>query len=178
MRRRMDGFHWYGGAKSKLLPGCSGKTEIGLQEALSVSAEKEIIIVEGGPDLLAALGYFPKCGVICMPSVMTDFSIEARRALQRRKVLIIPHADEAGREALEKWSKQLGDGANLEWLELDEGAKDFNDWAFPVRLSRSTNVNRFSKYLVGVFGCFSFLMAAELAPLGRLIFTILLRSRK
>lgn len=129
MRRRIDGEHWYGGAKSKLLPGCSGKTEIGLSEALAVSEENEIIIVEGGPDLLAALGYFPKCGVICMPSVMTDFSAEARQALKHRRVLFIPHADEAGRKALEKWSKQLGNGENLAWLELDgEGVKDFNDW--------------------------------------------------
>ena len=128
MRRRLDGLPWYGGAKSKLLPGCSGKTEIGLEEALSVSADGEIIIVEGGPDLLAALGHFAKCGVICMPSVMTDFSMQARRALRDRPVLLIPHADEPGRKALEKWAKQLGDGKNLEWLQLDEGAKDFNDW--------------------------------------------------
>jgi hypothetical protein len=129
MRRRMDGEKWYGGAKSKLLPGCSGKTEIGLQEALAVSAEGEIVIVEGGPDLLAALGYFNKCGVICMPSVMTDFSAEARRALRDRRFLLIPHADEPGMKALEKWSKQLGGGDNIEWLELTgEGVKDFNDW--------------------------------------------------
>jgi hypothetical protein len=126
MRRRMDGDNWYGGAKSKLLPGCSGKTEIGLKEALS---HKRIVVVEGGPDLLAALGYFPGRGVICMPSAYTDFSSQARRALikPRYTISIIPHNDEAGTKALERWTQQLRK-AQIEWMELPEGIKDFNDW--------------------------------------------------
>jgi hypothetical protein len=50
IRRRMDGQPWDGKAKSKLLPGCSGKTEIGLNEALE--HDGEIMVVEGGPDML------------------------------------------------------------------------------------------------------------------------------
>jgi hypothetical protein len=83
--------------------------------------------VEGGPDLLAALGHLPKCGVICMPSANTDFSPIARRQLARRRVLIIPHADEAGLKALEGKGQQLR-STRLEWLDLEGEAKDFNDW--------------------------------------------------
>jgi hypothetical protein len=116
MRRRLDGMHYYGGAKSKLLPGCSGKTQIGLSEALSCEGE-QIVVVEGGPDLLAALGYFDKCGVVCMPSAYTDFCPIARRELARRRVLMIPHADEAGMKALARWEQQLGRKADIEWNE-------------------------------------------------------------
>jgi hypothetical protein len=89
IRRRMDGLPWDGGAKSKLLPGCTGKAEIGLQEALAFDDGGEIIVVEGGPDLLAALGYFPTRGVICMASVNTDFSLTARIALRGKEVAIV-----------------------------------------------------------------------------------------
>jgi hypothetical protein len=123
IRRRLDGLPWDGGAKSKLLPGCSGKTQIGLAEALS--CDGEIIVVEGGPDLLAALGYFPTSGVICMPSAYTEFCPFARRALRKRRVVIIPHADDAGMKALERWARPL---AEVKWFELDRGAKDFNEW--------------------------------------------------
>jgi hypothetical protein len=127
MRRRLDGMPYSGGAKSKLLPGCSGKTQIGLFEALSCQGE-QIVIVEGGPDLLAALGYFSNSGVVCMPSAHTDFCTIACKELARRKVLIIPHADEAGMKALARWEQQLGRKADIEWIELDDGAKDFNQW--------------------------------------------------
>jgi hypothetical protein len=121
IRRRMDGQRWDGKAKSKLLPGCSGKTEIGLFEALA--HDGDIMVVEGGPDLLAALAYFPTCGVICMPSSVSDFSPKAKRELRKRNVVIIPHADEAGRKALQRWARGL---PQVE--ELDYGAKDFNEF--------------------------------------------------
>ena len=105
-----------------------GKTQIGLCEALSCEGE-EIVVVEGGPDLLAALAYFGDCGVICMPSAQTDFCGVARRELARRKVLVIPHADEAGMKALARWEQQLGrKKADTAWIELDHGANDFNEW--------------------------------------------------
>jgi len=125
IRRRMDGLPWDGGAKSKLLPGCTGKAEIGLQEALAFDDGGEIIVVEGGPDLLAALGYFPTRGVICMASVNTDFSLTARIALRGKEVAIIPHQDEAGIKALVKWARQLG-RSHVTQYELPEGYKDLN----------------------------------------------------
>ena len=110
-QRRMDGR--FGIAKrSPSFSPCSGKTQIELIEAWNTKAKSSC---QGGPDLLAALGYFPTCGVVCMPSANTDFCPLARRELAKRNVVIIPHADEVGRKALQRWVQQLGVHANGEW---------------------------------------------------------------
>jgi hypothetical protein len=49
--RKLDGTLWKDGSKAKLLKGCSGKRCIGLDSALAFG---QIVVVEGGPDLLAA----------------------------------------------------------------------------------------------------------------------------
>ena len=130
--RRLDGLPWACGAKAKLLPGCNGKQPIGVIKATSIGTDLPIVIVEGGPDFLAALGYFSdNQGVICMPSSHTDLPT----SLTGYPLLFIPHNDEAGHKAYKRWTKEALSWANhfhytphLYRHKLPEGIKDFNDW--------------------------------------------------
>ena len=138
--RRLDGRPWDSGAKAKLLLGCSGKSPIGVQEAVRFHS---IAAVEGGPDLLSALGHawadgcLDLLGVICMPNAGTNFSAEDLAALKGRRCRIFHHADEAGIKAAGRWCDQLEPiAAALTVYEFHglikgdgESVKDLNDLA-------------------------------------------------
>lgn len=138
--RRLDGRPWANGAKAKLLPGCSGKSPIGVQETACFDS---IATVEGGPDLLSALGHawadgcLDSLGVICMPNAGTNFTAEDLGALKGRRCRIFHHADEAGIKAAGRWCDQLEPiAAALTVYEFHglvtgdgESVKDLNDLA-------------------------------------------------
>jgi hypothetical protein len=119
--RRLDGELWQCGAKAKLLSGCSGKGPIGVDSSLPF---REVIVVEGGPDMLAALQLCEgRMGVICMPNAHSEFGLLETKKLMDRRFHIVGHADEAGSKAALRWQGQLG--GQLHSL---KGSKDLNDY--------------------------------------------------
>jgi hypothetical protein len=138
--RRLDGKLWERiDAKAWTLPGSVGNWPIALREALDFPA---IVLVEGGPDLLAAF-HLAWCsdaesylGVIAMmgrPPILE--SVLPRFAGKR--VRIFADADEQGLEAEGRWWHQLESaGAKVDgysfadFLRSDgEPVKDLNDFA-------------------------------------------------
>jgi hypothetical protein len=137
--RRLDGRPWERiDAKAWTLPGSVGAWPIGLREALSFPA---IALVEGGPDLLAAL-HLAWCsdvenclGVVAMmgrPPILE--SVLPRFAGKR--IRIFADTDEPGLRAEGRWWHQLEtagakvDGWDLKGFMRFDGAsvKDLNDF--------------------------------------------------
>jgi CHC2 zinc finger len=110
VERRADGQLWSVGSKAKLLPGCSGRSPIGLAESALFPT---IAVVEGGPDLLGALHHAycdnteQRLGVVAMSNKNTEFSPADAAQLAGKRVRIFPHADLCGAEVALKWSNQL-----------------------------------------------------------------------
>ena len=122
--RRLDGQPWRGGrVKAKCLPLTEAKRIIGVREALSY---KWSVLVEGGPDLLAALDLWPDRGVLCALSANSDFQQQQLIAVKEAKVkvLICAHNADKGLRAGARWERQLG---GVEWFNL-RGCKDLNDY--------------------------------------------------
>lgn len=110
--RRLDGGTWehLDGAKSYTLPGCWAGWPIGAKIGREYPA---FVLVEGGPDLLAAL-HFIDAG----RDLVTAFPVAMLGAKQRipddalptfagKRVRIFPHNDEPGRAGAEGWARQL-----------------------------------------------------------------------
>lgn len=135
---RLIGHLWENGRKAKTLPGSSAKRPIGILEAMKF---KCLAIVEGGPDLLAALHFTLECGTeelvapICMTSVNSEFLPGDLERLRGKSIRIFPHADKEGRKAAIKWLDQLKalsasvDIADFRGLIQSDGteATDLND---------------------------------------------------
>jgi CHC2 zinc finger len=100
---------WGNGAKAKMLPGSCGKRPIGTIDAMDFP---NVVIVEGGPDLLAAFHFMLKFGVeqqvapICMASASAEFLRSELERLRGKTIRLFPHADEKGSQAGERWLKQ------------------------------------------------------------------------
>jgi len=122
--RRLNGEDWDGGGKSRNLPGCSGRTPIGIEESLSYNV---LMVVEGGPDLLAALDWWPDRGVICLPNGHSRFMSDDALRLRRKNVIILPHGDAVGLAAKDNWLGQLI-GAKWMNFHLQGGSIDLNEW--------------------------------------------------
>lgn len=137
--RRMDGKVWEGiEAKAQTLPGSTASWPIGVKEA---SRFPIILLVEGGPDLLAAHHFIHAQGreadVAAVAMLGANHSIpdEALDYFVGKRVRIIPHADKAGRLAALRWEAQLTkvgatvDAVDLGGLLMADGspAKDLND---------------------------------------------------
>ena len=100
-----------------------------------------LAIVEGGPDLLAALYFMLECETeervapICMTSVNSEFLRGDLERIRGKSIRIFPHADNEGRKAAIKWLEQLKpisgciDIADFRGLIKSDGteAKDLND---------------------------------------------------
>jgi hypothetical protein len=142
--RRLDGKPWanLGGAKAKSLKGSIGTWPIGLKEAANHPA---IALVEGGPDLLAAIDLIvatnTEAGIAPMAILGSSMAI-AEMALPLfagKRVKIFAHADSAGIAAGRRWAEQLGsvalevtgysfDGLNVEGRPVS----DLNDFALRI----------------------------------------------
>lgn len=138
--RRLDGNRWeHVGAKVWTLPGSWAAHPIGLKLAAHYP---RILLVEGGPDLLAAAHFIEATRnmVTWCPVAMLGASqripTDALAIFAGKRVRIYPHTDDAGMEAARKWALQikkagaeLVDAFTFAGLRKTDGSlvKDLND---------------------------------------------------
>lgn len=133
--RRTDGKRWTKhDIKAKTIPGITGPNAswpIGLCNA----ADKDIVLVEGGPDLLAAWHLIwaeertRDLAPVCIPGTSHKISELALPLFAKKTVWMYADNDAAGAKAAEVWSAQLrsvGCTIHSNPLSLD-GAKDLNE---------------------------------------------------
>jgi hypothetical protein len=132
--RRLDGkpFDLAGRElKAKTLPGSLAQIPVGLYFDTRFPL---VVVVEGGPDVLAAyaaiqrLGLLDKvsiCGMLGAGMRIPQFALEA---IAGRRTRILQHNDTAGFNAADEWARQLqGFSATVDiWTPSAEGA-DLND---------------------------------------------------
>lgn len=139
--RRLDGQKWFNGAKAVMLKGSVASWPIGILEAQPC---KNIALVEGGPDLLAAhhLICFEDCdedwAVVAMLSASVSIHERALSLFRGKRVRIFYHDDpkKQGAKACARWHEQLGISKNAEHFccggyPMQGGgiSKDLNDQA-------------------------------------------------
>ena len=141
--RRMDGLPFpavgsLSERKAHTLKGSCQSWPLGLLEA---SRMPFLAIVEGGPDLLAALhfaqaeGAAERVGVVAMLGASNAIPNDALPYFKNKRVRIFPHDDAAGLKAAAGWEKQLRavgaetDCFRVGGVALDGGgvSKDLND---------------------------------------------------
>ena len=141
--RRMDGECWQHHEtkpKSDTLPGCWASWPVGVGEAKPF---KIVAIVEGGPDLLAA-HHFIYCetreadvAAVAILGASNRIHADTLRLFAGKRVRLFPHVDGAGRDAAERWARQLESvGADVDAFDFaglckTDGlpVKDLNDLA-------------------------------------------------
>jgi len=136
----LDGERWehIGGAKAYTLPGSWASFPIGAEES---KAFPFIALVEGAPDLLAALQYcwaesrLKDVAPVAMLGASNPIPEEALPLFAGKRIRIFPHLDEAGKNAAQLWASKLAgvgahvDGFSFEGLKMTNGepVRDFND---------------------------------------------------
>jgi hypothetical protein len=121
--RRFDGRNWahIEGKKAWTLLGSVGATPIGLREAKDF---KNIIFVEGGPDLLAAFHLIwcsgtPDLGVVAMFGASNRIPESELAAFEGKRVRIFAHLDNEGQKAEGRWWRQLKEaGATVDGFDF------------------------------------------------------------
>lgn len=132
--RRLDGMHFeHCGQqlKAKTLPGSIAQIPVG---RFSETRWPLVVVVEGGPDVLAAYAAIFRLGLLFKVSVCGILGAGIRipscamASMANRRVRILQHNDSAGYKAANEWAKQLhGCGAKVDiWTPSVEGA-DLND---------------------------------------------------
>lgn len=151
--RRMDGLPYpaipeagLGERKAHTLRRSNKSWPVGLAiRGLTVDDFRAVLIVEGGPDYLAALAFTLNDQQDCLPIAMLGASVggnihpDAIGLLRGRRVRFYPHVDEErqGQDAVVKWGKQLSasedsDEFDFTGLRMANGKplKDLNDCVF------------------------------------------------
>ena len=143
--RRLDGepFSAHGPLserKSHAVKGSLKSWPVGIANA---GERPMILLVEGLPDLLAAFevvvaeGALDRVAPVAMLSAGSSIASDALPLFKGRHVLIVPHADKAGRDGATRWKEQLvaGGAAKVDFYSLtderDEECspiKDLNDY--------------------------------------------------
>lgn len=136
--RRMDGKRWEGiDAKAQTLPGSRAAWLIGARESLPFP----FVLLCEGVDILAAHDFIMAHGrsadtaAVTMLGASNSIPADALPLLAGKRVRIMAHADDAGRQAAQKWAAQLeAAGANVDiadftGLLMADGSpvKDLND---------------------------------------------------
>jgi hypothetical protein len=139
--RRLDGLTWQSlpkKPKAKTLPKSQAAWPIGISEA---QACQSIVMVEGGPDLLAAF-HFAQCeglqdhvSPVAMLGAGLSIPDDALSYFAGKRVRIFPHLDTAGQEAGARWESLLvSAGAVVDCFALanirkvdGSAVKDLND---------------------------------------------------
>jgi hypothetical protein len=142
--RRLDGQPWagIGGKKAKSLPGSDPSWPIG---ADAISNRPFVVLCEGQPDFCAALLVawyegLPTESVapVCVTGAGNSIHAGALSMFAGKHVRIAVHADSDGREAGERWARQLCsagavcvDGFHFDGLTIPDGrpVKDLADFA-------------------------------------------------
>jgi hypothetical protein len=143
--RRLDGKPFDGPdghpLKAWTLPGSEASLPIGL---LEVQQYANVLLVEGGPDLLAAYHFIEAerrandCHVVALLGASHRIPPSCIGAFRGIQVRLFPHYDESGRRAAAHWSRALRgvgarvDGVNFDGLRQADGkpVKDLNDLCF------------------------------------------------
>jgi hypothetical protein len=133
--RRMDGGMFpaigtLGERKSHTLRGSCKSWPIGISPRFIVPKGLPVVLVEGGPDYLAACDVMSQARRDFLPVAMLGsgqaIHPEALPFFKGREVTILAHPDTAGHEAAKRWSAQLTKaGATVSALQLEGG--DLND---------------------------------------------------
>lgn len=131
--RRMDGQLWgKSGAKCKTIKGCKASWPVGLAGING----KEVALVEGSPDFLAAWHYIwlkdaqARIIPVAMFGASMNIPPEAATLFAGKRVHAFPHndADGGGETAMAKWEQQAG--VRFERFSLKaSGKKDLNELA-------------------------------------------------
>ncbi|NDF00155.1 MAG: hypothetical protein EB034_18050, partial [Verrucomicrobia bacterium] len=137
--RRMDGQPWPGiKAKAQTLPGSRAAWPVGARESLPLPF---VLLVEGGPDLLAAHHWIHAhqrevdVAAVAMLGASNSIHADALPLFAGKRIRIMAHTDEAGHAAAIRWKAQLDsvgarvDAADFAGLLMADGtpAKDLND---------------------------------------------------
>ena len=138
--RQLDGGLWehIGGKKAYTLPGSWASWPIGTCFA---KAYPKVLVVEGGPDLLAALHFLrerdePDACPVAMLGSSNNIHAGALQTFAGKICRIYTHADEQGEKAAGRWTEQLlragaahVDGFSFRGLRTTTGSqiKDLND---------------------------------------------------
>jgi hypothetical protein len=119
--------------KSHTLKGSNKKWPIGINppKIKSLPDWLSVLLVEGGPDYLAACDLLAVAEKDFLPITMLGASTviddEALPFFKGRKVLVLGHPDDAGATAAKRWGSQLKSaGANVRATQMD--TVDLNDW--------------------------------------------------
>jgi hypothetical protein len=130
--RRMDGQPFDGVHKSKALTGSvkNGLPLGCLTNSNLLNQVHRLVLVEGAPDLMAAfailLDYPVAVRPMCMLGAMTNITAGDFRGDQ---VLIIPHTDDEGNEASDRWAEQIkARGGDVIFFHLETAFKDLDEW--------------------------------------------------
>ena len=112
--RRLDGRPFAkadgGTAKALTLPGSTASWPIGLNEIESYS---NVMLCEGGPDLLAAHHFIViegqewNCGAVALLGASQRLQESVLPKFSGKHVRIFPHVDKAGKQAAIRWAKAL-----------------------------------------------------------------------
>lgn len=136
--RRLNGQPWGNGAKALTLPGSRAAWPVG---ASGMTDYPVVLFVEGGADLLAAHHFLvaedraTDACVVGMLGASLSIASEAIPLFTGKRVRFFPHADQAGRQSVERWAAQLApvpgliDALNLSGLRRTDGSRvaDLND---------------------------------------------------
>jgi len=138
--RKYDGRHWghVGNSKAWTLPGSLGGMPIGLHEAAPF---RGILLVEGGPDMLAAFHLMwlrgkTDLGVVAILGAANKIPESELGIFRGKHVRIFPHRDDEGLKAEGRWWKQLQEaGATIDRFNFKglvrvsgEPVSDLNDF--------------------------------------------------
>jgi hypothetical protein len=130
--RRMDGKIWDGiQAKAKTIQGCEASWPVGIADV----GAKDIALVEGGPDFLAAWYFIWATGRANEIQPVAMFGANNRLhtdalPLFNRKVWMFIHDDKAGESGAATWKAQIeGVGGTVYPFRFaEDGVKDLNDF--------------------------------------------------
>ena len=138
--RRLDGqpFELDGQRlKAKTLPGSIASIPVGCFFDVRWSF---VVVVEGGPDILAAYAAIHQLGLLDVVAVcgMLGAAMKippgALATLRGRRVRVFQHADRAGERAADGWAQQINNaGGKVDIWTPDHSGTDLNDcFRFPV----------------------------------------------